>query len=401
MQTYTEVKKDQIKLIKSSFYDEVNTKEKLVEFIRNAPILSMGEQCAKLEEEFAKKQGCRYSAFVSSGSAANLILIQAMLNLGYLRKGDKVAFSALTWATNVMPLIQLGLQPVPLDCELSNLNVSSGILKSALEKESDIKALFLTNVLGFSADIDVLSKFCADNNILLLEDNCESLGSKVAGKLLGNYGLASTFSTFVGHHLSTIEGGFVCTNDENLVEMLRLVRAHGWDRNLPEENKNKLRNENNIDYFYSRYTFYDLAYNTRPTEIQGFLGNIQVGFWDEIVAKRERNFFIFHEAVKSNDDLIHLEVGHMDTVSNFAMPIVFKDKTLFRKYKDKFESRNVEIRPVIAGNISRQPFFKKYVNRDSHLENADFIHENGLYFANNPELTDEEVNVLSGLISRK
>ncbi|MFA6490672.1 MAG: DegT/DnrJ/EryC1/StrS aminotransferase family protein, partial [Candidatus Magasanikbacteria bacterium] len=376
-----------IKLIKSTFFHESEVKEKLVDFIRSADVLSMGANCFLFEKQFSAKQQRRNAVFVSSGSMANLVLVQALLNLGRLKKGDRVGVSALTWSTNVMPIIQLGLEPVILDVELNNLNTSLKILKET-HKKTKLKALFLTNALGFSADIDSIKEFCNQEKIIFLEDNCEALGSKVDGKLLGNFGLASTFSSFVGHHFSTIEGGMICTDDDELHQMLLMVRAHGWDRNLNEEQQTKLRNANKVDDFYARYTFYDLAYNARPTEIQGFIGQSQLVYWDEIVSKRESNFKSFTGAVKNNKDIIPLEISHLDLVSNFAMPLVFKTNKLFLEYKDKFIKSNVEIRPIIAGNISNQPFFKKYIKQSFSCPNAEYIHKNGFYFGNNPEMTE-------------
>ncbi|KKP72069.1 MAG: DegT/DnrJ/EryC1/StrS aminotransferase, partial [Candidatus Roizmanbacteria bacterium GW2011_GWA2_35_19] len=243
-----------IKLIKSTFYKEEQTKEKLNDFIKSATQLSIGKECEKFERNFAKYQKRKHSVFLNSGSSANLALIQALLNLGKLKKGDMVGFSAVTWATNPMPLIQLGLKAVPVDVELSSLNISSKTLE-AIIKKYPLKALFITNLLGFCDDIDKISRICKKNKIILIEDNCESLGTVYKGKLLGNFGYASTFSFFVGHHMSTIEGGSICTDDEELATMLVLVRAHGWDRNLPPEKQIVLRKQHKTEStFYSRYT---------------------------------------------------------------------------------------------------------------------------------------------------
>jgi len=190
-----------IKLQKSTFFNEEDTKKKLCEFIKQARFLSMGEECKKFEDNFSKKQGRKYSVFVNSGSSANLLLIQALLNINRFKKGDIVAVSALTWPTNIMPLIELGLQPILVDCEVDSLNISTRTLKDALEIQPNIKAFFLTNTLGLADDISEIAIFCSDKKIILLEDNCESLGSIIDGKLLGNFGLASTFSFFVGHHI--------------------------------------------------------------------------------------------------------------------------------------------------------------------------------------------------------
>jgi CDP-6-deoxy-D-xylo-4-hexulose-3-dehydrase len=388
-----------IKLMKSTFYHEDVAKEALAEFILHADMLSMGKECKKFENNFALKQGRKHAMFVSSGSMANLVLIQALLNLERLKKEDKVAVSSLTWATNIMPIIQLGLTPVALDCERETLNVSSNIIQQSAGCQN-IKALFLTNVLGYASDIGKIRDWCSDNGVLLLEDNCESLGSQTEGKMLGNFGLASTFSTFVGHHFSTVEGGMICTDDDDLHDMLLMVRAHGWDRNISVDKQIELREKHGVDDFFARYTFYDLAFNARPTEISGFLGNQQLSYWDEIVDKRQKNFERFQKATETNDELLPLNVQHMDVVSNFAMPIVCKTTELFEKYRAKFESAHVEIRPIIAGDMTKQPFFRKY-SKDSPLcKNADFVHKNGFYFPNNPELTEEEVALLCQLLQK-
>jgi CDP-6-deoxy-D-xylo-4-hexulose-3-dehydrase len=384
-----------IKLTKSSFYHEALTKQALADFVLNQDVFSMNQECRRFEEAFAAKQGRRFAVFVNNGSVANLLLVQAMLNLGRFSRGDRIGFSALTWPTNVMPLIQLGLTPVAIDCELATLNVSPG---SLTPKISGLSGLFLTNVLGFCDDLSTIRRSCADAGVVLLEDNCESLGSLADGRLLGNFGFASTFSFFVGHHLSTIEGGMVCTDDEELHHQLVMGRAHGWDRNLDHTTQQRLRAAGGIDAFYARYTFHDLASNFRPTEIAGFLGNTQIRYWDDIVARRADNFRRFSAAAGDNRDFYRCDVSHMELISNFAMPLVCQTPDLARAYRKKFEAADVEIRPIIAGNMTRQPFYHRYVEAIEPMPNADLIHENGFYFGNNPDLTDEEVSTLCVLV---
>ena len=387
-----------IKLQKSTFYYEKETKAKLCEFITSAQFLSMGKECKKFEISFAKKQKRNYAVFVNSGSSANLILIQALLNSGRLKKGDIVGVSALTWATNIMPLIQLGLQPFLVDCEVDSLNVSSNTFKDALNIQPNIKALFITNSLGHCDDIDTIARLCEEREILFFEDNCESLGSVINGKLLGNFGVASTFSLFVGHHLSAIEGGVICTDDIDLYNHLVMARAHGWDRNLDPDTQKELRGRFDIDDFYSKYTFYDLAYNVRPTEINGFLGNDQLNYWDLIVRERFKNFTAFHDVIELNKNLVSLRFGHMEVVSSFAIPVIIKDASLVAKYIKKFIAAEVEIRPMIAGSMAHQPFYRKYVGNPGSQPNAEFIHNNSFYFGNNPELTSDEIVLLSELL---
>ncbi len=380
--------------MKSTFLHEEETKRKLVDFIMQAKQLSMGAECKTYEETFAKKQGRKHAIFVSSGSAANLGLLQALLNTGKLQKGARVGFSALTWATNVMPIIQLGMIPVAIDCEIETLNTSP----TTLAKVGKLDALFLTNVLGLCDDLPGIASYCQKNDILLLEDNCESLGSSVQGKLLGNFGFASTFSTFVGHHVSTVEGGMICTDDDEFADALTMVRAHGWDRNLSKAKQATLRQQHEVKGFFAMYTFYDLAYNLRPTEIQGCLGNLQLPYWDEIVVGREANFKKFLASAQKNSNVYPLRTEHLSTVSNFAMPVVYTSEEAFAKACQTFVEAQVEVRPIIAGNITEQPFYTKYIPHPELCPNARIIHRQGLYFPNNPELTEEEVEQLSSLL---
>ncbi len=377
-----------IKLMKNTFYKEEETKKELCDFIMGADQLSMGKKCKEFEEKFSHYQGRKYSVLVNSGSSANLILIQSLINLGLLKKGDNVGVSNLTWATNIMPLIQLGLNPVPIDVSIKNLNVDS----SALKSDYNLDSLFLTNLLGFSGDIKKIKEICDDKKIILLEDNCEALGSKIDGRNLGNFGLASTFSFFVGHHLSTIEGGMICTDDKKLYNMLVMTRAHGWGRNLDEISRKELKDKHGVNDFYEKYSFYNLGYNLRPTEITGFLGINQLRYIEETIKKRSDNFLRFEQAAKQNPDLEKLDFSHMDFISNFAYPLIFKNKNKFEEYKLAFS--DVEIRAIVGGCMTEQPFFKK----EGNFPNAKKIHSLGFYIPNNPDLNEEEIEYMCNLL---
>ncbi len=386
-----------IPLIKSTFYREAQTKKALNRFITSAPILSFNQQCQQFEKEFAKYQKRRFGAFVNSGSSANLAIIQSLLNLGRLKVGDKVGFSALTWSTNVMPLIELGLKPVPIDVELDTLNISNRTLQDVLNK-TKLSAVFITHLLGLCSDLDEIVATCQRDKMILIEDNCEALGSVYKGKKLGNFGLASTFSFYVGHHLSTIEGGMVCTDDEELSVMLRIVRAHGWDRNLTGEEQRKVQTQfKRNPSFYSRYTFYDLGYNLRPTEIAGFLGCYQLRHIDQIVSKRQKNFAYLAKKLYQNQDHYYpIDDSHLDVHSNFAVPLICRTKEL-RDDLVKRCANQVEIRPIVGGDMTQQPFFLKHTPRSTttfKTTNAHLIHQQGLYFGNNPELTLDELKIL-------
>jgi len=390
-----------IPLMKNAFLKEHETKAELAKFIVRAKRLSMDEQCMKFEEEFAAFQGAREAVLFSSGSCANLAMLQAMKNLGMLKTQDKVGFSALTWATNVMPIIQLGFTPVPIDCEPKTLNVMKHNVEQQLETE-DIKLLFLTNALGFSGDLDAIRELCRKKNIVLLEDNCEALGTELeCGVKTGNFGIMSSYSFFVAHHMSTIEGGMVCTNNQELAEMLRIVRANGWDRNLNAVQQRQWRRKHNIlSEFQAKYTFYDLGYNFRPTEITAFIGRYQMKFLADNIHARERNYRELSDVVKTNPDLISFSTDHLKVISSFSFPVLCQTPELRESYLDQFAGAGVEIRPMIAGNIQKQPFYQKYMQKEYDLPGADFIHACGFYCGNYPELTYRDIQILKSCLAK-
>lgn len=355
-------------------------------FILWAKQLSFGEKCEQFEREFAKWQGRDDAIFVNSGSSANLALIQALLNIGYLKKGDRVGFSALGWSTTVMPLIQLGLEPVPMDVAVKSLNIFR-------QPTRDLKAVFVTNLLGISpTNLEFIQDECKKRDIMLLEDNCESLGSEHMGRKLGNFGLASTFSFYVGHHMSTIEGGMVCTNDKKLARELRIVRAHGWDRNLDIRTQKAIRKQYGVaTSFYSRYTFYSLGYNLRPTEIAGFLGILQLPYLKEIVDKREKIYQYLRENINRNI----INPTWMDKHSAFAFPIICKTS----QERDDLVKRCsgfVEVRPIVGGDLTSQPFYNFKTNG---VTTARKIHETGLYIGINPDMTATELKTIIRVIN--
>ena len=385
--------------MRNAFINEAETKKQLAEFILNAKFFSMGTECAKFEEKFAKWQGCKYALLFNSGGSANLALIQSLKSLGRLKDGDKVGFSSLTWSTNVMPIIQMGLIPVPIDVDKSTVNVMSYNLLDRL-KETDLQAFFATNVLGYSGDLDKIKEICDEKGIVFIEDNCEGLGGRVAGDRFGNFGVGSTFSFFVAHHMSTIEGGMFCTNDSELCRMMKITRANGWDRNVTLDEQAEMRKPYNINPFYAKYSFYNLAFNFRPTEITGFLGQTQMQYLDENIRKRVANHAQFDAVIKANDELIHIEYGHLDNISPFGFIVLCKTPELRNKYLLKFMEAEIEVRPVIAGNMQNQPFYKNYVKNMYDLPNTDFINACGFYSGNYPEMTQDDIDIICKCLSK-
>lgn len=391
-----------IPLIKSTFANEQQVKIALCEFIMQAEKLSMGSECRKFEVGFSSFQSRKFSTMVNSGSSANLVLLQSLLNLGKLKIGDKVAFSAVTWATNVMPIMQLGLCPVPVDIEISTLNINSDNIIRVLKEHNDLKALFITNLLGFCADLDKIQDLCNEHGIMLIEDNCESLGSELKNVKLGNFGIASTCSSFVGHHISTIEGGLISTDDPELDEMFRMVRAHGWARDLSPGRQSVLRKNQDIDEFYEKYAFYTVGMNLRPTEISGFLGTKALESIGGSIELREKNYLAFYQRFYGSNDILIPFNANLTKTSCFALPIIFKEKSKLQEFIQLLDNYGIENRPIVGGNIARQPFYLSKLNKTINLQlpNADIAHENGVYLPNHPDLMEEEIELMVELLSK-
>jgi CDP-6-deoxy-D-xylo-4-hexulose-3-dehydrase len=294
----------------------------------------------------------------------------------------------------------MGFNPVPVDCEIGTLNVSSKTFEKRLA-EAKLSALFITNALGFVGDLDKISEICRKKKIIFIEDNCEALGTELPSGRTGTFGLAATHSFFVAHHLSTIEGGMLVTDDDKLAEMARIVRANGWDRNLSPAQQEKLRDTYKVNNEYeSKYIFYDLAYNLRPTEITGFLGIYQMKYLKDNIRKRENNYKILESVVERNQELIPFETSHLSVISSFAFPIICRDREAMEKYLLRFLEAEIEVRPIIAGNIQKQPFYKKYAAKFFELPNTDFIHNHGFYCGNYPELSVSDINTIMKCLKR-
>ena len=235
--------------------------DNLIEWLKTYPRLTKSEKTIEFERLWSEWIGCKYSVFVNSGSSANLLMLYALLEL-YKLRNKKVVVPALAWATDLAPVMQLGLEPILVDCDPSNLSIDIEHLE-AIFLEHNPSAVILVSVLGLCPRIDAIVNLCKKHGVILLEDNCESQGTKFNGIKLGNFGLMSSFSTYFGHTMSTIEGGMISTNDKAVYDMLKQLRSHGWDRDLDKDRQNELRKEWGIDDFSALYTFYTPGFNVR------------------------------------------------------------------------------------------------------------------------------------------
>lgn len=380
-----------VPLVSGAFSHEQETRALLSAWLLQGHQLSMGPLCETFERRFSAWQGRQFSVLFNSGSSANLALIQALLNHEDLEPGATVGVSAVTWATNVMPLLQLGLRPIPIDVWPQCLNVHAEELEAAIRYQH-LDALFITNALGLTGDLEDIADLCRKRKVMLLEDNCESLGTILAsGTKAGNFGYASTFSFYVAHQLSTIEGGMVCTDCQALADALRCVRAHGWDRNLSETARRTKRALHRIDPFQAGFTFYAPAFNLRPTEITGLLGCEQLKHLDADLAERDINFSALQKVARDNPDLLHVFPPLTSRLSSFAYPVLCRTLELRTTYLAQFAAEGVETRPLIAGDITRQPFWKRAGLGEWDLPGASFLNDCAFYCGNYPGIDIEPI----------
>jgi CDP-6-deoxy-D-xylo-4-hexulose-3-dehydrase len=362
-------------------------------WLQTNPFLTKGPLVEEFEQKFAAYMGTEYAVMVNSGSSANLLMIAALLYSGRLKKGDRVVIPAVCWATDLAPIMQLGLTPIVVDVNLQNASASIESLEAAF-RDNDPKALLLVSILGMPPAMEEIVFLTRKYDVILLEDNCESLGSKSDGFMLGTYGLMSSMSMYFGHHISTIEGGMVFTSDYELYSILKMIRAHGWDRDLLESEKKSLREANEVKEFDSKFTFYYPGFNVRPTEINAFLGLRQLNKVDNIVLKRKENFEFYQEYIK-NDQWKPL-IPKEDLVSSLGYPIIHTKRD---KIAEALIKAGVECRPFISGNIARQPvFINEYGRLD--LPNADRIHDYGMYLPNHPSMGKDEIFYIAEIVNR-
>ena len=363
----------------------------LIDWLKTYPRLTKGPITKKLEKKFAKKMGSKYSVFCNSGSSANLLMLQCLLENNLVSKNSKVVIPALAWATDYSPVVQLGYCPILCDINLNDLSIDLNHFEQICIEEKP-SALILVSVLGLVPDMSKILDLCEKYNVILIEDNCESLGSSFQGRLLGNFGLMSSFSTYFGHHISTIEGGFITTNDKNVYNTLLMIRNHGWDRDLDNQSQQKLRKAWGIDSFNALYTFYLNGFNFRSTDLQAYIGLKQIDKMDLIAERRNKNFYHYLNNIKNN--ILEIQVRKNDFISNFAYPILSEKKSEIVK---SLVDNNIEVRPLISGSIGNQPFYKKDFGQLS-LPNVSLVDKFGFYIPNHPDLEESDILSISNII---
>ena len=372
--------------------DTINNSDidQLINWLKTYPRLTKGQLTIDLENKWSKWLGTNHSIFCNSGSSANLLMLWALIEAGRITRDAKIVVPSVACATDLSPVIQLGMTPILCDSNLTDLSVDLQHLETIF-KESKPDVLLLVSVLGLVPNMECIVELCEEYNVILLEDTCESMGSKFKNKKLGTFGLMSSFSTYFGHHISTIEGGFVSTNDKELYEILKSIRSHGWDRDASLEYSTKLRNKWKTSDFDALYTFYHSGFNLRSTDLQAFIGLSQIDKLDDICKKRNKNFKIYLKELST----ITSNITERGFVSNFAYPVISKNRNAIVAALQK---ENIEVRPMICGSMGTQPFYvKKYGKKE--LPNVSIIDKYGFYVPNHPGLTENDIVRISNIIN--
>lgn len=353
---------------------------------------TMGPEVSRFEQNFAERFGSRYAVMVNSGSSANLLMIAALvLDDRYdLSAGDEVIVPAVSWSTTYFPLAQYGLKAVFVDIDIETLNIDPEKILAAITDKT--KAILAVNLLGNSCDYHRIKKIAQDYDLILIEDNCESLGASFDGKMLGTIGTMGTFSFFFSHHMQTMEGGMILTNDEQTSQYLRSLRAHGWIRDLP--NTNHIYNKTGDD-FNDSFRFVLPGYCVRPLEMSGAIGSEQLKKLSLMLAIRRANATIFREMFSSLPGvLIQKEIGES---SWFGFSLVLQGTLKGRRklVLNELRKNGVETRPIVAGNFVNNPVISYIPHRIAgKLDAADYIDQHGFFIGNDSrDLSDEIMSV--------
>lgn len=381
------LKNYRIPLIKDTI--SINDLKKLSEWFLTNPRLTKGELTERFEEEWSGWNRNKFSIFVNSGSSANLLMLYSLLLSGRL-KNKKAIVPALSWVTTVSPFIQLGMEPVLCDCDNKNLGVDLNHFEE-LSKKYNPGVAIIVHVLGQPNNLSTILDICRKHNIILLEDCCESHGSQYKGKKVGTFGEMASFSFYFGHHMSTVEGGMVVTDDEDLYNLMLSIRSHGWSRDLENNYAQALKEKYRIDDFRERYTFYYPGFNLRSTDLNAFLGLEQLKKLDNTVQKRFNNYLRYKKNLRP---YYWIQESEGNPISSFAFGLVVDD---LEKTVSALEDKSIETRPLICGSIGEQPFWIEKYGKQI-LPNASRVHSNGLYIPCHQELKENEIDEISEIL---
>ena len=344
--------------------------------------ITIGKHTKNFEKKFSKKINTNFSLMVNSGSSANLLALQCLINpyrKNRLKLGDSVLIPSVCWSTSLWPIIQSGLKPVFVDVDIKTLNIDLNDLSKKISNQT--KALMLVHVLGNSTNMDKLMKILRKNKIILIEDTCESLGSKFKNKYLGTFGEFSSFSFYSSHQISSGEGGMITCKNLDDYEIIKSLRSHGWSRGLRNEAEISKHNK----HLDSRFIFYNSGFNLRPTDVSAAIGYSQFKDMNKLINIRylNRNKIVnfLKRNRKINNNFQFIEANTNVKPSWFGIPILIKNKNNRKKFLINLEKKGIETRPIISGNFLKQPSVIKYnlLSKKIKFHNSDIINNNGFF----------------------
>jgi CDP-6-deoxy-D-xylo-4-hexulose-3-dehydrase len=369
----------------------------VIEFLKGEPILTQSKNVVAFEQEWSQWLGVKYSVFLNSGSSANILTMAA---LRYLNGPGEVIVPTLTWVSDVCSVLYAGFKPVFVDIDMKHLGMAEKEILKAVTPQT--KAVFLTHVLGFNGLSDILLKELESRGIPLIEDVCESHGATHKGRKLGSYGYASNFSFYYAHHMSTIEGGMVCTNDEKFYQVIRMLRGHGM---LRESTSDGIKQDVKAQFpdLNPDFIFVHPGYNMRSTEVNAVMGRHQLKRLDSNNEKRRANFRLF---LSSLDPKIYYTDYTEEGSCNYAFTLLLKDKDTEKRNRleNLMRENKIEFRRGMSGGGSqvRQPYLKQFynINIDPKLfPNTEHVHFFGYYIGNYPDLPQEKIKQLCTLLN--
>lgn len=359
---------------------------------------TMGEHVACFERDFAAYVGSTYCVMVNSGSSANLLMVAALFysKVHILRRGDEVIVPAVSWPTTYYPLYQYGLKLKFVDIDSETLNFDLKQLKQAVTDKT--RMIFAVNLLGNPNDFDEIRRIIGNQDILLLEDNCESLGAEFNGRQAGTFGLMGSYSSFFSHHMSTMEGGMIVTDDEELYHILLSLRSHGWTRHLPKHNK--VCSPKGDDPFAESFRFVLPGYNVRPLELSGAIGSKQVEKLPKFIRVRRENALRFRDVMQAFPQLrIQRET---DKSSWFGYSMIIQKGAAFSRKQlvESLTRHGVECRPIVTGNFAKSEVVK-LLDHSIHgeLRVANDIDQNGLFVGNHHYPLNKELDALRAALN--
>ena len=350
---------------------------KLCDFIKNNERLTQYKKVKEFENKFSKWNGSKYSIFVNSGSSANLLIIQCSKELHKWNSQDEIIVPAVTWPTTITPVIQSDLKPVFVDINLKDFSFDYEKLRKSITKKT--KAIFVAHLIGFPANIKKIKKIIDRRKIILLEDCCESQGVSINKKKVGNFGLGGSFSFYWGHHMSTIEGGMITTNNKKFYDLCLLKRSHGLARELNPYDQKKYKKKFPKKNF--KFLFLSSGFNLRSTEINAFLGLENLKKINKWIKIRNDNYLNFIKLLKKYQSEFLIPFKEKENISSFVLPFIMKKVNNKISLEKSFNENGIETRPFIAGNLVNQPFLKRYKNE--YFKNAEFVDKNCFYIGNN------------------